>query len=527
MANKNFYIDLVQHDTADTTTISTSTANDVFKITPTVSRIAIGSGTVVTGAINTIAIGNSAAANGTAVLAIGYQAGQNSTQINSTYVGYQAGKGNAGDSVTAFGYFSARNNTGDSVTALGYYSAESNTGTSVTALGRAATQYNTGDVVTAVGRSSARNNTGDYVTALGYLSAQNNTGANTVQVGFVAGQNNTAEDVVQIGAETGYNNTGINAVQIGRFAGKNNTGDNVTQVGRSVGRYNLGDNNSLFGYLRGSAYTKGNNTGIGALASLSNDTPLDAATTISFSNTDITTNTITLVGHGYGTIGGIIVLRLVLTSGVYPTGIIADGNYLFTVTDANTLTYVGIDNAGAGTYDITAFDPTIENSSALGYDALALNINALALGAYGKSTGINSAIINTTGAVATNSTANSLAFFGTDTTEDTIISATRVHHRVLVGVGTRNVTCNAAGDLVAGAAAGTVDKYSADLAYTATVALTVTHGITGLTTGKEITWSFVDSSGNAIEPDNIGNFTATTLDVTFATTETITTTILG
>jgi hypothetical protein len=54
-------------------------------------------------------------------------------------------------------------------------------------------------------------------------------------------------------------------------------------------------------------------------------------------------------------------------------------------------------------------------------------------------------------------------------------------------------------------------KYAADLVYVANTALTVTHSLNT----TDVLYSFKDSAGEAVEPDSIVNFTATTMDVTF------------
>ena len=88
------------------------------------------------------------------------------------------------------------------------------------------------------------------------------------------------------------------------------------------------------------------------------------------------------------------------------------------------------------------------------------------------------------------------------------------------------VTADINGKLELGGVA--VGKYSAELTYVAATALTVTHGLTGLTSGMEINMFFVDTtSGERIEPDTVGNFTATTVDVTFLNARTVATTIVG
>jgi hypothetical protein len=70
-------------------------------------------------------------------------------------------------------------------------------------------------------------------------------------------------------------------------------------------------------------------------------------------------------------------------------------------------------------------------------------------------------------------------------------------------------------------------KYSADLVFVAGVPLTIVHGITGLANGYEVTWSFVNSSDEVVEPGTIDSFTATGMDITFGTSGTYTVTIIG
>jgi len=71
-------------------------------------------------------------------------------------------------------------------------------------------------------------------------------------------------------------------------------------------------------------------------------------------------------------------------------------------------------------------------------------------------------------------------------------------------------------------------KYSASHLAVAATSFTVTHGITGLTNGKEIIINCVDdATGEAIEPDTIDSYTTTSVDLTFATAGDYTVTIIG
>ena len=147
--------DVLIHDLTDSALIEVDSANDVFKITPTVSILSIG---------------ENAGTNGAESVFVGGNAGYLSTNPRIICIGKSAGYNNSSTYLTSIGYFSSVNNSGWNLTAIGRQSAYGNSGNNVSGVGSNCLENNTGDNVTATGGSSARDNIGDNVTVSGYFA---------------------------------------------------------------------------------------------------------------------------------------------------------------------------------------------------------------------------------------------------------------------------------------------------------------------------------------------------------------------
>jgi len=232
-------------------------------------------------------------------------------------------------------------------TAWGVNAALSNIGANQTATGVGAGQYNIGGAQTATGMYAGNSNTGDNQTATGMYAGNSNTGASQTATGYSAGRSNTG------GSQTA---TGFNA-------GNANTGASQTATGVNAGRYNNWPNITRIGY-QSSIYF-----------------PDDAGSLKNITEASITAaNTITYVAHGFGTPGGKVNVRYLLTGGTPPAGLVHNTIYQFTVTSADVLTLSGI------AYPAAAFTGTLNNSTdtsnsiAIGVDANPTKANQAVLG---------------------------------------------------------------------------------------------------------------------------------------------------
>jgi hypothetical protein len=175
---------------------------------------------------------------------LGYQAGNNDSNNENTFIGCQAGFTNTGGSRnTANGYQSLYNNeTGDDNTANGYRSLYSNTeGSRNTANGYRSLYSNTeGSRNTANGYEALYSNTtGSRNTANGYQALfYNTTGSHNTANGYQAlHYNKTGDHNTALGNMAGWGATNVSFTQC-TFIGSNSflteTRTNVTMLGYSI-----------------------------------------------------------------------------------------------------------------------------------------------------------------------------------------------------------------------------------------------------------------------------------------------------
>jgi len=260
--NSSGKLDASQALTGTVTSTGLNISNDA-----SISGLTVGKGGGGS-SLNTV-VGYQAAstATGTALTAIGYQAGYANTEntFGTTFVGYQAGYGNTTGVNTAVGSLALKTNTtGSNNVAIGGQSMQANTtGSSNSALGN---------------NSLVANTTGSYNTATGQAAlASNTTASNNTAVGYQAGYSNTTgTQNTFIGTSAGYSNTAYGQhTVIGFQAGYYNVNGNInTFLGWQAGfnsNPSVANTNSLncfLGYYAGWGVTTGvQNTFVGGNAS--------------------------------------------------------------------------------------------------------------------------------------------------------------------------------------------------------------------------------------------------------------------
>ena len=116
------------------------------------------------------------------------------------------------------------------------------------AIGYQAGLDSTGDNVNAIGTTSAQDNGGNNVIAIGFNAAKNNAGDNTIAIGSDSASGNSESDLIAIGQHAGDSNIGKHLVAIGFYAGVNNSGENVNAFGKNLsGLSNTYNDVNLFG----------------------------------------------------------------------------------------------------------------------------------------------------------------------------------------------------------------------------------------------------------------------------------------
>jgi len=238
--NSSGKLDASQALTGTVTSTGLNISNDA-----SISGLTVGKGGGGS-SLNTV-VGYQAAstATGTALTAIGYQAGYANTEntFGTTFVGYQAGYGNTTGVNTAVGSLALKTNTtGSNNVAIGGQSMQANTtGSSNSALGNNSLVANTtGSYNTATGQAAlASNTTASNNTAVGYQSLYSNTtGTYNTVLGYQSGYSNTTGTVmVAIGYQAAYNaTTSVDVVAIGGYrTGYNITsGSQIVAVGREA-----------------------------------------------------------------------------------------------------------------------------------------------------------------------------------------------------------------------------------------------------------------------------------------------------
>ena len=220
--------------------------------------------------------------------------------------------------------------------ALGANSGFNNTGANFTGSGAYSGYNNTGANFTSAGSYSGVNNTGANFTGAGANSGFNNTGANFTGAGDNSGYNNIGANFTGAGDNSGYNNTGANFTGAGAYSGYNNTGANFTSAGVSAGFYNTGTGNTSCGIQSNTTFK----TNVGGAKT--------------FGYTNISGNTVTITGHGFG--GNGEWHNVLYTQGTSPvTGLTNATIYQIYIVSSSVISFLqsghgtAITNPGTGT----------------------------------------------------------------------------------------------------------------------------------------------------------------------------------
>lgn len=176
------------------------------------SAIAIGSKAVASGASG-IAVGTQATA-GTDGIAIGGQAGYNSTGTNNAYVGHYAGSNSAGTRNTAFGPTNAGANM-------------------------------SGELNVSIGMATNFSTKGDQNTSIGAYAGQRSQGNQNVSSGVFAGALTIGDGNIATGTTAGYGVAGSRNVATGNEAGMALSGDDNVSIGNNAGTLTDANGNAI------------------------------------------------------------------------------------------------------------------------------------------------------------------------------------------------------------------------------------------------------------------------------------------
>ena len=183
-------------------------------------------------------------------VAVGVEAGRESTGDKVSAFGEVAGRYNVGDYLTSLGYGSGASNVGNYSALLGAYTGITNLGNYATLIGYNAGSGNEGDYVTSIGANSSYGNTIDGLTAIGYMAGYDYPGSwSSVFVGYYAGTNlsdGTGFNTF-IGDYSGKDSQGGSNVFIGRYAGSGSIGNGSVFVGNNAGKNANGDDSYAMG----------------------------------------------------------------------------------------------------------------------------------------------------------------------------------------------------------------------------------------------------------------------------------------
>lgn len=298
-------------------------------------------------------------------IAIGYQAGMNTTEGHVTAVGYRAAEATSGTGVvTAFGKWAGMSTTTGHSTLFGNAAGLLATTGNIDVFGdEAASKVTTGTGIAAFGYYALNGLVTGTATAFGHKAGMNcGSAADFTAVGWQAGLAATGTGMVAVGKLAGAATTTGRATAIGQEALASNTIQHSTAVGYRAGLYSTGSV-TLIGYQAGLAATTGRVTALGNSAAL-----------------DFTTGNGVFVGHqtGYG-----------LTPANAPktdAQAVLIGDYANrSVPSATYLeNYVGVGYAAL---------VGASNATAIGYMAAANHSQSVALGASSTTTAANQLMI--------------------------------------------------------------------------------------------------------------------------------------
>jgi hypothetical protein len=268
-------------------------------------------------------------------IAIGKEAGRNSTDEHNIFVGENAGTNDTGFYNINIGNYAGYNNTSSKNVLIGSDTGSSNKGYQNVIIGDRAGFYNEGS----------------YTVGLGINALDRNLGNRIIGLGENVGSTNTGNDVIAIGENAASENKGNRLIAIGKGAGGANTGE---------GNIGIGDN---------------------TLSSKVLDTANAAVVVDETTDVDIANNVITIVGHNLGVADEQVEVRYASTGDPFLYFPNPFDCYL-TIVDANTFKFTGIEalyGNGSGVHSFTPFLAT-NNVVAIGDGAQATGSDQVVLG---------------------------------------------------------------------------------------------------------------------------------------------------
>jgi len=220
-----------------------------------------------------------------------------------------AASGATGSDVIAAGDGAAQNSSGDNVTALGFQTGASSSGNNIDAHGYQAAKSATGNYIAAVGSYAAHSCSGSYVSASGYFAAYQAKGSYIVASGYAAARQTYENNIIAHGQNSADKATGTYVLAVGDGAATKSDASRIVAIGAAA----------FDGWTD------------------------DAGNAVTFDDSDVSGNVITITNHGledittYKSIGDYIWLKL--TEGDGACGDLTSGEkYLFEITSDDTVT---------------------------------------------------------------------------------------------------------------------------------------------------------------------------------------------
>ncbi len=334
-----------------------------------------------------LAIGDATAgqnATGNQSIHIGAFSGTNCTGRDNVTIGQSAGSNITGRENVAIGLRalgSATNVVG--AVALGYEAGENSTAGGIFIGYRAGGDDTAGGI--GIGPDALGSNSGNNTIGIGVSALENNTGNSAIGIGFEAGEDNAAIDTIAIGVRAGKFNSGEDLVALGYETGLNNTENNLTSIGARSSGNNVHTNGTFIG--------AGSNS-----APFVPTEDIGSRVTFDNTDINLVPNTITASGHGFGTAGENVNLfwTIVPAPPEYNFGFgdfpLSSGWYWFTVVDANTLLFtvtteggpagnLTVQGTGTGhTLGAALTQPIFDNVTGIGAGAEVTASNQVMLG---------------------------------------------------------------------------------------------------------------------------------------------------
>ena len=253
-----------------------------------------------------------------------------------------------------FGEFSLSSAVTSDSSAFGYRAGRGLTGMQCNAFGNHCMDYASGSYSCGFGNYAAYSNTGIFCNGFGVQALFSNQGARCGGFGYSALMYNKGDDCNGIGYNSLGRNRGDDCFGVGRDSLYFNLNDETIGIGKENLQYGEGDSN----------------TALGAFAFSTFKSDVANAVTFDDSDIDVGNDRVTIVGHGLGGVGDIVLLQLTAVGGGVPG--LGDGEIeQWEVIDADTLEVLTDTITGTGSDDGHTLTPQYRytNSTAIGANA--------------------------------------------------------------------------------------------------------------------------------------------------------------